>query len=222
MRKVMIASPSHDGRVDVWHASALSETCKLGLSKNINVIAIYMSYDSLVQRARNDIVKLAIENDFDDLVFIDTDQDWNPVDFFRLLDHDVDVVAAPVRKKTDDEQYNVKLIGKYKIESNGLVEVNGVGTGMMRIKVPALRKIWESSVEYTEKGKETKNRMVFEVSIINGNLVSEDIVFCEKWRNLGGKVFIDPNINCGHVGVKKWQGNFKEWIQKQNKLLLFS
>ena len=109
MRTVMLAAPSHDGKISVWHAAALAETCKIGLANNINVMPLYMSFDSLVQRARNDLVKVAVETEVDDIVFVDCDQDWNPADFFKLLNHDVDIVAAPVVKKSDMEQYNIKL-----------------------------------------------------------------------------------------------------------------
>jgi hypothetical protein len=55
--------------------------------------------------------------------------------------------------------------------------------------------------------------MVFDVQIVNGDLVSEDNVFCKKWRSLGGKVFIDPAMTCNHIGVKKYQGNFLNFIK---------
>ena len=58
LRNVMIAAPSYDGSVSAWHVSSLVETAKLGLTKGINIIPIYMSYDALVQRARNDIWSL--------------------------------------------------------------------------------------------------------------------------------------------------------------------
>lgn len=213
MRTVMVASPSYDGKVSVWHTASLTETCKIGLTKNINVIAIYMSFDALVQRARNDIFKLAVDSNIDDLVFIDCDQDWDPMDFFKLLDHDVEIVAAPVPKKSDIPQYNVKLLGGYKVLENGLAEVDGIGTGMMRIRSDALKKIWEASEEYKEPHKEEPSRMVFDVKVVNGDLWSEDIVFCDRWQKLGGKIYIDPTINCGHSGERRWVGNFSEWIK---------
>lgn len=216
MRTVMIAAPCHNGLIDVWYVSSLAETCKLGLMKNINVVPIYMSYDSLVQRARNDIVKLALESNVDDLFFIDCDQDWNPEDFFRLLDYDVNVVAAPVPKKSDFGGYNVKMDSEYiEVEENGLISVNGIGTGMMRVRTSFLRKIWEDSEEYSEKQHGKTCRNVFEVKVVDGELMSEDIVFCEKIRNLGEKVYIDPNVKCGHIGVKKWVGDFAGMIKKE-------
>ncbi len=213
MRTVMLASPCYDGKVDVWHVAALAETCKIGLANGINVIPIYMSFDSLVQRARNDIVKVAVESEVDDLFFIDTDQDWNPQDFFRMLSHDCAVVAAPVPKKSDIEQYNVKLLGDFVIEDNGLVSVDGVGTGMMRIRKDVLKKVYDASDEYKEPHKPDATKNVFEVKVVDGELWSEDIVFCDKVKKLGEKVYIDPLVNCGHSGAKRWVGNFYQWIK---------
>lgn len=216
-RRVLLAAPSHDGKVNAWHAAALAETCKIGLANNILIFPLYMSFDSLVQRARNDIVKVAVESEVDDLVFIDCDQDWNPLDFFRLLSHDVDVVAAPVVKKSDMEQYNVKILGNVEVLDNGLMEVDGVGTGFMRIRKDALKKIYDASEEYTEIHKPEPTRMVFEVKIIDGELCSEDITFCRKWIDMGGKVYIDPTINSGHSGEKRWTGDFYNWIKLVTK-----
>jgi hypothetical protein len=213
MRQVLIAAPSYDGKVNVWHATALAETSKLGLTRDINVIAVYMSYDALVQRARNDIFKLAYDNNVDDLVFIDCDQDWNPKDFFKLLSHDVPLVAAPVVKKSDMPAYNVKLLGDYVVQDDGLVKVDGVGTGFMRIRQDAIKDLWDASPEYREPHKPEPIRMVFDVKVVDGELWSEDIVFCERWRELGGKIYIDSTINCGHSGEKRWVGNFSAFIE---------
>lgn len=213
MRNVMLAAPSHDGKIDAWHAAALAETCKIGLVNNINIIPIYMSYDALVQRARNDIFKLAFDTKVDDLVFIDADQDWAPLDFFKLLSHDVEVVGVPVPKKSDMEMYNVKLLGEWKIEDNGLAIVDGIGTGFLRVRADAIAKIVEAAETYKEPHKQEPTPNVFEVVVKDGELISEDITFCNKWQALGGKVYIDPTINAAHTGVKRWIGNFYEWIK---------
>lgn len=215
MRTVLVAAPSYDGKVNVWHATALAETAKIGLGRNINVVAVYMSFDALIQRARNDIFKLAHDANVDDLVFIDCDVDWNPPDLFRLLEHDVPIVSAPIIKKTDEtHSYSVKLLGKYVVGDNNLVEVDGNATGMMRIRADAISQIWDASSEYREPHKSEPSRMVFDVRVVNGELWSEDIVFCERWREMGGKIYLDPSINCGHTGEKRWVGNFAGWIAK--------
>jgi hypothetical protein len=37
---------------------------------------------------------------------------------------------------------------------------------------------------------------------------------CSKWRSLGYKVWLDLSITCNHNGVKKYQGNLKNFLQK--------
>lgn len=213
MRNVLIAAPSYDGKVNVWHATALAETCKIGLMNNINIIPIYMSYDALVQRARNDIFKLAHDSNVTDLIFIDCDVDWMPADLFKLLDHDVSIVAAPVVKKSlTAHTYSVKT-KNLAPEDSGLISVESAATGFMRIRRDAIEKIWETAPEYCEPHKPEPIRMVFDVKIIDGELWSEDTVFCKTWRDLGGSVYIDPSINCGHSGENRWVGNFALFMQ---------
>ena len=215
IRTVMLAAPSHQGQVSVWHAVALAETCKLGQQQNINVMPIYMSYDSLVQRARNDLAQLALTLDVDDLFFIDCDQDWNPADFFRMLNHDVDIVAAPVVKKQDQEQYNVKIqTQNLCVEDQGLIRVIAAGTGFMRIRRAALQQLWDASAPYQEPNRPEPSRMLFEVKVIDGALCSEDVIMCQKWADLGGKIWIDPLVNCGHTGDKRWVGNFTQFMKQ--------
>lgn len=78
MRKVLIGTPSHDGRVDAWYANSLVNTVRIAPQKDTVIVPIFMAYDSLVQRARNDLVRLALEEEFDDLIFIDSDPGMGP------------------------------------------------------------------------------------------------------------------------------------------------
>lgn len=212
MRKVLIGTPAHDGRVDVWYANSLVNTIKLSFQKYVEIIPIYMAYDSLVQRARNDLVKLAVEENFDDLIFIDSDEEWDPEWIFKLLDYKEDVIGLPVVKKSDQMMFNIKALPEgLKANDNGLMEVECVGTGFMKISKSALQQVWDQSPEYRNEGRSC--RMVFDIQVVDGDLVSEDNVFCKKWRSLGGKIYIEPNMTCNHIGVKKYQGNFMEYLK---------
>ena len=211
MRKVLIGTPAYDGKVDVWYANSLVNTIRMSYEKDVVIVPVYMAYDSLVQRARNDLVKLAIEEDFDDLIFIDADQEWDPAWIFKLLDSDKDVIAGTVVKKSDQPAFNVKALEDGVKLDGELAEVDCVGTGFMRISKNALKQVWDASEEYTNEGKTC--RMVFDIKVIDGELVSEDNVFCRKWHDLGGKVYIDPSMTCNHVGIKKYTGNFMEYIK---------
>jgi hypothetical protein len=211
MRKVLIGTPSYDGKVDVWFANSLVNTIRLTPPDTV-IVPVYMAYDALVQRARNDLVKLALEEEFDDLIFIDADQEWNPEWINTLLNHDADVVGGTVVKKSDIPAFNVKALAEgLTTGENGLMEVECVGTGFLKLSRKALQDVWDISEEYTNEGK--TNRMVFDIKIMNGELVSEDNVFCRKWHGLGGKVYIDPTMTCNHIGNKKYMGNFLEYLK---------
>jgi len=214
MRRVLIGTPSYDGRIDVWFANSLIETVKQAEKKGIFVHAIYTSYDSLIQRARNSLIKLAIDGKYDDLFFIDSDTEWEPEWFFNLLERPEPIVGGALIKKTEKEGYTVKLIDKKlkHSEDKKLIQVDGVGTGFMKVSKFALDKLWKMSDEYTSEGE--KHRMVFDIKVENGDLISEDYILCNKWKSLGYKVWLDPTITCNHIGIKKFKGNFENFIKK--------
>ena len=43
----------------------------------------------------------------------------------------------------------------------------------------------------------------------SGRYLSEDYAFCRRWRDIGGKVFIDINSKLDHQGQHVWRGNFR-------------
>lgn len=214
MRRVLIGTPCYDGKVDVWFANSLITTVKESIEKDIFVHAIYTSYDSLVQRARNSLVKLALDGGYDDLFFIDADVEWETEWFFNLLERPEPIIGGALVKKTETEGYTVKLLDKELkwSEDKKLIDANGVGTGFLKVNRFALEKLWEMSDEYESEGE--KHRMVFDIKVENGDLISEDYVLCNKWKSLGYKVWLDPTITCNHIGIKKFKGNLKEFIKK--------
>lgn len=214
-RKVLIGTPTLDGKVDVWYSNSLLLSVKMAEKKNIYLHTIYPSYDSLLQRSRNSLVKLALEQEVDDLFFIDSDVEWEPEWIFNLLENDEPVIGGVLVRKSDEvEGYTVKIRDSEmkRNEAGNLIEVDGVGTGFMKISKFALQKLWDVSTPYFDETGE--HRMIFDISIgDDGQFISEDYTMCNKWKSLGYKVWLDPTITCNHIGVKKWKGDFKHFLQ---------
>ena len=216
IRKVMIGTLSYDGRVDVRYVDALINTLKQ--FKDVNFVPIFMSYDSLIQRARNDTVHLALKHGFDDLIFIDSDIEWNPEWIYKLLNYPVDVVGGTYRRKTDSiESYVVRSVtNPAQIDTRtGLMKVDGLGCGFIRLSRKALQYLWDASEPYIERDRPgEERRMIFEVLPEDGELISEDLYMCFKLKRGGFDIHLDPRMCCNHTGIKQYQGNFVDYYQR--------
>jgi hypothetical protein len=204
MRKVLFGTPCYDGKVAVEFLQSLLHTIPLCAANGITLHPVQISHDATIHRARNDLVKLALDTECDDLFFMDSDQEWEPQTVLDLLTHPVDVVGAPVVKKSDTLiDFNIKVLpGGLQEPVDGLLEVASIGTGCLRLSRHAFHHIWIISEEY--RG----GRMVFDPRVHEGELVSEDTSFCIKWRGIGGKVWVDPKRSCAHFGQKKYYVDF--------------
>lgn len=218
MKRVLVATPTLDGKLDVWYTISLIETLRHESSIDYEIYPIFFSYDSLIQRSRNGAVKIALENDFDFLFFIDSDVEWTPSDFYKILEHEEDIVAgALIKKDLENEDYTIKILNETLVtnENLSLIDADAVGTGFLKISKRALQTLWEISPSYTSLEQEF--RMIFNVGIDDdGTLISEDYFMCKKWKSIGEKVWVDPKVNCNHVGTIKFFGNFEEFLDKNN------
>ncbi len=215
MRKVLIGTPCFDGRVDCWYAHSLVQTIKL-CAGHLDITPVFMSYDSLVQRARNDLVKIAMETECDDILFIDADQGWEPAWILALLQYPVDCVGFAVRKKTDEfEDYNVKSsVFPIPVDpTTGLWNVESLGTGFLRLSRKAFTALWNRSEEYSQDNGQV-GRWIFDVKPAGGRLVGEDVAMCYKLRQAGINVYLDPSCNPSHTGIKTWTGDFESWVSR--------
>jgi hypothetical protein len=213
-RTVMIGTPCYDGKIDVWHANSLVQTIKMSAELGVEIYPIWLSYDALIQRARNDIVALMMDMGCDDLIFIDADIDWNPNDFYKLLSYPVDVVGGTYPKKGDIEEYVAKILDPMRAKDphTGLLETEGLGTGFLRMSRKAVQHLWDNCPKYSERGRDIDRRWIFNVEIKGGDLVSEDIHVCDLLRAGGFPVWLDTQVTCGHNGIKHFTGNFDAWF----------
>lgn len=200
--------------MDVWYTNSLVNAVRMSAEHNVFLHPVYMSYDALIQRARNDLIALAVNGGYDDLIFIDADIEFDPQWVFDLLAREEDVVGGTYRKKTDDaELYAVKT--KNTALKDGLIKVEGLGTGFVKISSKALKAVWDASPEYKNEGSVC--RMVCSVEVIDGELYSEDTVLFKKLSQSGFDLWLDPKMTCYHIGTKKFVGSFQNHIEQVRK-----
>ena len=167
-----------------------------------------------------------------DLVMVDSDVGWPPGGLHRLLDHEVDLVAGAYPKK----DYPVKFMFRNERDlgdatelvsgPNGLVEVWGMPAGFMRMTRSMLETMWnhyEPTLGIHDPmvpGEKTVR--MFDPYWIEDNegrpmALSEDYSFCQRWRDLGHKVWMDPSIPMAHIGTHAFQGCLGEWRAVDNR-----
>ena len=216
-RRVMIATPAYDGRIDAWYNHSMLLTERACAQQNILIDPIYVCYDALVEKARNDLFAYGYENEYDDIFYIDSDISWDPQQFLRILNHPVDFVAGIYPKKSEVEDYPVNLMGEAKTEK-GLIEVASVPTGFLRLSKNAVNILWKSCPAYTISQDPKVFKHVFQTGVVGGRYISEDILTCLKWRELGHKVWLDPFVTLAHSGHRTWRTNFIDFLKRATVL----
>jgi hypothetical protein len=211
--EVMIGTPALNGQVDAWYANSLSESIKLSASNGINISPLILIEESILPMARNEIINYALMAEVDSLVFIDSDQAWDSNCLLSVITSPLDVIGVPVINKSDREQYNVSLRGESKIDKNGYLNADAVGTGFLKLSKRVIERVWSVSKEVSFRGKTL--REVFKYGTDkNEFFIGEDINFCYLLRNLGYTIYIDTRWTCAHIGRKKWEGDFKSFVPK--------
>ena len=218
-RRVLIATPTYNAQVYAAFSHSLADTIRAA-GPNLDV-RDYYPLGKTHCSARNDCVAQAINNGFDDLVFIDADQSWNWKDFYRLLSYPVDVVGAPVRKKADNpERYNVYVPkGPETFDEDratGLWTAPGmtVGTGYLRLSRKALVALWSNAEAYREPDG-TECRWIYDIHPMDGDLVSEDVVVGHKLLECGFQTWLAPHMRVAHHdGMKIYTGDFVDFTRR--------
>lgn len=221
MHKVLIAIPAMDGTIHMGTMRALLAEL-LGLIQAGWLFDIYEVVGcSLMEDARNLCVSRMLGSDFTDLMFIDSDVCWEPGAMIKLLMHPVDIVGAVYRHRRDPVTWPVKWLEErdelWADPATGLLEVEGAPTGFLRITRAAAEKMVASAEWYHDaQAPDGKSWMLFDrIRDANHQKWGEDFSFCKRWREMGGQVWIDPEIEMGHIGNKTFTGTIGNWLRNR-------
>ena len=212
MKKVLIATPSLDQKVDAYYVHSLCESIKLGLKNNFDINAVFLANESILPMARNELFNLAYRQNYDYMVFIDDDELWDEKVLIEILKEDRDVIAVPVVNKSDKEiNFNVFLSNQSNTNDQYLL-ADKVGTGFLKLSRKVIVDLWESNTELQFRNKKLKN--ICEYSYANGEFVGEDITLSKKIKELGYKIWIYRDHTVSHIGNKMYTGDFKNSHRK--------
>jgi hypothetical protein len=183
-----------------------------------------------LEQVRDGILAECLEGDVTDLVFVDQDIVWLPVEMLRLCLWNVDVVGGLPRGRSDPEVYPCQwdhltahamqtvnpMTGEPAVP--GLLKMNAIPTGLLRLSRTCMRRMsfYYEDLHYFDHHHNRKQWNLFKYHVRDHERWSEDITFCERWRDLDrGSNFIwcDPFMTLGHIGYKKFEGNLDKWLR---------
>jgi hypothetical protein len=105
--------------------------------------------------------------------------------------------------------------------SNGALAAYDLGTGFMMIKRETVEKMIEAHPELKyddDTGGLNEKEKEFAYNFFNPHIdsrsryLSEDYAFCRYWQQLGGKTWLDPDIDLTHVGRFRYTGSARAYI----------
>jgi hypothetical protein len=164
--------------------------------------------ESLITRGRNTLVaKFLMQEDRSHLMFIDSDIGWEPWQLLVMLDRKVEVISGLYPMKTVPLRWVVNTIENAEERENGLHEVGRVGCGFLLLE----RGVFEKMNAHPEVLPFANDvgldpeidkylRTYFNTDVRNNRYYSEDWFFCENWRQLGGKIWVDKRVMLTHRG----------------------
>jgi hypothetical protein len=238
-----IATPMYGGNCKgIYLEGLMALTFELA-KKGYQISFSKIYNESLITRARNNLVYEFEKSGADALLFIDADEGFNHLDVIQMIESDKDVIGAvyPMKNINWESVRKAALAGKENLaDYSGFfalnllpeeitfkitdpVPVTEVGTGMLFIKKEVFELMKPHCGQYmlnTSTGAFDKAQMVTEYFTTDitedGILLSEDYYFCRKYRELGGTVYAAPWVKIVHAGEYIFNGNFANQVIFEN------
>ena len=194
MRKILIAIPCMDS-VPAQFANSLSLLTSYGI-EGVE-ISVQFNLGSLIYSSRNQLAGVAVSDDADLILWLDSDMVFNPDTLIRLLkdiDDGADFVTGMYYRRTApftptlfksleiDENHNAEF-ENYEDIPEAPFEVAGCGFGCVLMKTDLIRQVYKKF-----------GRLFSPIGE-----VGEDLSFCWRARQCGYTLMCDPSIDLGHV-----------------------
>jgi len=203
-------------------------------------------FESLIARARNAAAASFLNQpDCDYMMFIDSDISFEPESFFSLLKSEKDVISGLYPKKYISNtklkllfDRGPELLNNYEPlctdfateipfnkNVNEVEEVKYAATGFMLFKKRVFNQIarempniaYKNDIDgYMGYGDKFYDFFPCKINEVTKKYESEDYGFCNLYRSIGGKIYVNTTCTLTHYGWKGYTGNF------HNQNLIFS
>jgi len=196
--RVAICIPAR-GQMEVTTAFDLTMMAAYMAGKKNIDLNVYTSQGTLIFDQRNSLVRTAVQEKCDYILFIDADMRFPKTTLERLLAHKKDIIGVnattrmmppkpTARNIQINEDGSVDWLEVLSNKEKGIGKVDAIGCGVMLIKTSCLKNIPQPYFYFEQ--------------LLKGKLLGEDIYFCIKAKDAGIDTWVDHDLSMeiGHVG----------------------
>jgi len=226
--KLVFAIPTIDGSIRSECVLSLMAAQRLLFESKIDSDLFVIADCPYLPTARNTLAAMFLrEPEATDLLFVDADVGFDAEAVLRLLHRPEELVAGVYPLKRDSGGWPMVMQTRDGIPlgRDGLIEADFVPTGFMRIKRGVFDRLMAAYPElrYADSVVETMGDTTlraawdfFHMGIDpeRQRYTTEDYAFCQRWRDVGGRLWVDPDITFSHVGRKIYRGNLHQYLLK--------
>ena len=225
---ILVVTPAYGGQIFAGYLTSLLKLERLCKDKNILVDYEFCYNESLIPRARNTLAHTFMNSTkYTHLLCLDADIEFEPEDIIKMLDYNKPLVGGVYPKKkinwekvtelvnqnnenkltTDIIQTMTKepvliLLDDPTINLNDdFIETRYTGTGILLIQRNVLEKMREKFPNDIYNATNINYFRYFDTELKDGIYLSEDYWFCDRWRQLGGSIYIYTKFRCRHWGT---------------------
>jgi hypothetical protein len=209
---LLITTPMYDGKLHYQCFNGILQTvAKYGAGK----VGHLANQGSFIPRLRDQLTAGFLKSGAEYMLCVDADVGWT-VD-------DLDIAWARLKGLTLDREFVAGLYARKSMrdtrpiaallsnEQDGMREAACVGAGFMLLHRSGIERMAEryKELSYPSDAVNPESGTIVglwspfcAVKTSKGTPVyfGEDFSFCQRWREMGGKIWVDPKIKLPHVG----------------------
>lgn len=219
MATVAFCTPTLEKPLPEFTASLLASCASLPAGNQYLVeVEVGCPY---ISAARSALLKRALAKGADIVVFLDHDVSWSPDALKELIEAPGDVVAGTYRFKKAEVEYMGRVCcgprGTPLVRVDGAIMAELVPAGFLKITKAAVDRISDAYPELICGEGENVSLDLFNHGAHKGVWWGEDYAFCRRWREIGGEIWLLPDLDIGHHSQNgvSYPGNFHEFLRRQ-------
>jgi len=217
MAKVFIFCPAFRGILYEDTAQSLEQLGHALMNKGIPAFSSRLSWPD-IEELRNAILSFWYDmSDASHLLFVDSDMVFKPDVVLDMLAFNEPLVGAVYRKRSMELDWAASALPNPELRGNAFLELEGVGTGLMLIRRDAVRMLIDAfpdliyphvTLTNLRAAGLTRTLGFFDQMRVKEGKVAEDISFCRRFREAGGRVWGAIAHEIGHIGEHNFSGCF--------------